>query len=263
MRWRGLPGKRWAPIREGVTTTARSGWGTSNGNPWPRAAGYHPRVSGSTTRSRLAALLAGPWNRAAAALVAVAVFGAAAQGGWRALHDPLRPARWIGLDEAAARALPAEVAFAREFVLVDPLVQPLLDVEGDREWKVTLDGRPVAKGVGPGPRRFRLPGPLPAGSHLLAAFVRHPAGVSGLRLRLADASGKGIGVVTGRGWGADDDASRVRDRGLKGARYRAMVWGRPPLSSWSASSVTSSLSWNGASSIDVESSRIPSRAEAQ
>ena len=186
-----------------------------------------------------------------------------AQGAWRSLHDPLRTARWIGLWEAAARALPAEVAFAREFDLVEPLAQPVLEVEGDREWEVTLDGRHVAEGVGPGPRRFRLPGPLPAGSHLLSAFVRHPAGVSSIRLRLADASGKGTGVVTGRGWGADDDASRVRDRGRKGARYRAMVWGRPPLSSWSASSVTKSLSWNGASSIDVESSRIPSRAEAQ
>jgi hypothetical protein len=175
----------------------------------------------------------------------------------------LRAARWIGLYETAAKALPAEVAFARELELSEPLARPLLTAEGDREWQVALDGRIVAGGVGPGPRRFQLPGPLPRGLHLLVAYVKHPAGVASIRLRLGDVSEKGSGVVTGRGWGADDDASRVRDRGLKGARYRAMVWGRPPLSSWPASSVTSSLRRNGGSSIDVESSRIPSRAEAQ
>ena len=263
MRWSGLPGKRSAPIREGITTIARSGWRTSNGNPCHRTAGYHPRVSERTTRSSLAEMLPGPWSRAAAALVVLAVVGGSIQAAWRHLHDPLRPAAWIGLFEAAVTARPAEVAFAREFDLARPLAQPVLEVEGDREWKVVLDGRLVAEGVGPGPRRFELPGPLAAGHHLLVAFVRHPTGVSSVRLRLAGPSGKGIGVVTGRGWVADDDASRVRDRGRKGARYRAMVWGRPPLSSWSASSVTSSLRWNGGSSIDAESSRIPSRAEAQ
>ncbi len=205
----------------------------------------------------------GPFTPAAAILVAVAVLGAAAQGAWRAAKDPLGPAAWIGLHPAAAKALPAEVAFAREFDLSGPLERPVLEVEGDRAWEVTVDGRSVAAGNGPGPRRFELHGSLGAGRHALAAFVRHPEGVASIRLRLRDASGKGIGVVSGRGWEADDDAARVRDRGRKGARYRAMVWGRPPLSSWTASSVKRSLSWNGGSSIDAESSRIPSRAEAQ
>lgn len=204
-----------------------------------------------------------PFSPAAAALVALAVLGAAAQGAWRAARDPLRPALWIGLYPVARAALPAEVAFVREFDLERPLERPVLEAEGDREWEVTLDGRGVARGVGPGPRRFELAAPLAAGSHVVAVFAKHPQGVAAIRLRLRDASGKGIGVVSGRGWGADDDASRVRERGRKGARYRAMVWGRPPLSSWSASSVTRSLSWNGGSSIDAESSRIPSRAEAQ
>ena len=164
---------------------------------------------------------------------------------------------------AAAKALPAEVAFATEFDLPEPMPRPVLEAEGDRDWEVSLDGRVLAKGSGSGPRRFELPGPIPVGGHVLVAVVWHPTGVASIRLRLRDASGEGKSVVTGRGWGADDDASRIRDRGRKGARYRAMVWGRPPLSSWSASSVTSSLSWNGGSSIDVESSRIPSRAEAQ
>jgi hypothetical protein len=207
--------------------------------------------------------LLSPRCRAAAVLVLLAVLGAAAQGAWRRANDPLRPARWIGLWRAAAKAVPAEVAFATEFDLPELMSRPVLEAEGDRDWEVFLDGRLLAKGSGSGPRRFELPGPIPVGSHLLVADVRHPTGVASIRLRLRDASGKGKGVVTGRGWGADDDAARIRDRGRKGARYRAMVWGRPPLSSWSASSVTSSLSWNGGSSIDVESSRIPSRAEAQ
>ena len=202
-------------------------------------------------------------GKAAAALVAVAVLGAAVQAASRFSTDPLRPARWIGLHEAAARALPADVAFAKEIELRLPMARPVLEAEGDREWSVAVDGRVVGLGSGPGVRRFELAGPLAAGPHAVTAFASHPAGVASIRLRLRDASGKGIGVVTGRGWGADDDASRVRDRGRKGARYRAMVWGRPPLSSWSASSVTRSLSWNGASSMDAESSRIPSRAEAQ
>ena len=202
-------------------------------------------------------------GRAAAALVSVAVLGAVAQGAWRQANDPLRPARWIGLWEAASKALPAEVAFASEFDLPEPMPRPVLEVEGDRDWEVALDGRLVARGSGSGPRRFELPGPIPAGNHLLVAVASHPTGVASIRLRLRDTSGKGKSVVTGRGWGADDDASRIRDRGRKGARYRAMVWGRPPLSSWSASSVTRSLRRNGGSSIDVESSRIPSRAEAQ
>ncbi len=263
MGWRGLPGKRCAPIREGITTTARSGWGTSNGNPCPRAAGYHPRVSVSPTRSSLASRFPGRSGRLAAALVVLAFLGAATQGAVRRAGDPLHPARWIGHWETAAKALPAEVFFIREFTLPEALPRPVLEAEGDREWEVALDGRVVGRGVGPGPVRFELPGPLPGGVHLLVAVVRHPAGVASVRLRLADASGKGSGVVTGRGWGADDDASRIRDRGRKGARYRAMVWGRPPLSSWSSSRVRSSLSWNGGSSIDAESSRIPSRAETQ
>lgn len=221
------------------------------------------RVSGDTTRVSPGWGLSKSWGRAAAALVSLAVLGAAAQGAWRGANDPLRPARWIGLREAAAKALPAEVAFATEFDLPEPMPRPVLEAEGDREWEVALDGRLVARGSGSGPRRFELPGPIPVGGHQLVAVVSHPTGVASIRLRLRDASGKGKSVVTGRGWGADDDASRIRDRGRKGARYRAMVWGRPPLSSWSASSVTSSLSWNGGSSIDVESSRIPSRAEAQ
>ena len=161
------------------------------------------------------------------------------------------------------KALPVEVAFARQFDLSEPMPRPVLDAEGDRDWEVALDGRLLAKGSGSGPRRFELPMPIPPGNHLLVAVASHPAGVASIRLRLQDASGRGKSVVTGRGWGADDDASRIRDRGRKGARYRAMVWGRPPLSSWSTSPVTSSLSRNGGSSIDVESSRIPSRAEAQ
>ena len=193
----------------------------------------------------------------------MAILGAAAQGAWRAARDPLRPALWIGLYPVARAALPAEVAFVKELDLATPLARPVLDAEGDREWEVTLDGRRVGSGVGPGARRLELAGEVAAGRHVVVAVVRHPTGVAAIRLRLRDASGKGIGVVSGRGWGADDDASRVRDRGRKGARYRAMVWGRPPLSSWTASSVTRSLSWNGGSSIDAESSRIPSRAEAQ
>jgi len=199
---------------------------------------------------------------AAAALVAIAVAGAASQTAWRLARDPLRPALWIGLYRAAAKAEPAEVAFVRAFELGAPIRSPLLEAEGDQEWEIALDGRVVAKGSGPGALRFDLPG-LAKGRHEVAAFVTHPAGLASIRLRLGDRSGKGTGVVTGRGWMADDDASRIRDRGLEEARYRAMVWGRPPLSSWSASSVTRSLSWNGGSSIDVESSRIPSRAEAQ
>lgn len=193
----------------------------------------------------------------------MAVAGAVVQGAARRFGDPLRPAVWIGLRPSAERAEPAEVAFLREFELSVPLPRPVLEAEGDRHWVVELDGATVGRGPGPGPLRFDLPGPLAAGRHRLVAVVRHPAGVASIRLRLRDASGKGSGVVTGRGWVADDDASRIRDRGRGEARYRAMVWGRPPLSSWSASSVTRSLTTNGGSSIDAESSRIPSRAETQ
>ena len=263
MGWRGFPGKRWAPIREGITTTARSGWRTSNGNPSIRGAGYHPRVSEDATGSSLAPVPRRRGVKAAAALVSVALLGATVQAVARRAADPLRPALWIGLHAAAARALPAEVAFAKEVELTEPMPRPILEAEGDRSWSVAIDGRVVARGDGPGVRRFELGAPLPAGPHAVTAFVEHPSGVASIRLRLRDASGKGIGVVTGRGWMADDDASRIRDRGRKGARYRAMVWGRPPISSWSASSVTRSLRTNGGSSIDAESSRIPSRAEAQ
>ena len=266
MRWRGLPGKRWAPIREGITTTASSGWGTSNGNPCPGAPGYHPRVSDPSTRSSLRAGPSRRWLGAAAALAGVSLAGAIAQGAFRAAKDPLRPAAWIGLHRAAAAALPAEVAFSKAFELPAAMPHPVLEAEGDREWEIELDGRGVAGGTGPGPLRISLPGPLPPGAHRLVAVARHPFGVASIRLRLRDASGEGTGVVTGRGWVADDDASRIRDRGLGGGgggRYRAMVWGRPPLSSWTASSVRRSLTWNGGSSSAVESSRIPSRAEAQ
>lgn len=263
MGWRGFPGKRWAPIREGITTTARSGWRTSNGNPSVPGAGYHPRVSGRATRSSPSPLRTLVGSRAAALVVLVAVIGALALGAGRRARDPLRPAQWIGFWPAAARAEPAMVAFVREVDLASAFESPRLEAEGDLDWSVTLDGKTVGSGHGPGARRFDLEGPLAAGRHVLVALVRHPTGVASIRLRLSDAAGKGIGVVTGRGWGADDDASRVRDRGRKGARYRAMVWGRPPLSSWSASSVTRSLTRNGGSSIDAESSRIPSRAETQ
>lgn len=207
--------------------------------------------------------LLGAWSGAATALVFVTVLGAVSQGAWRRANDPLSPARWIGLWEAAAAALPAEVVFGTEFDLPQPMPRPVLEAEGDRDWEVVLDGRTLVRGAGSGPRRVELPEPLRTGRHLLVAVVSHPTGVASVRLRLRDVSGKGKSVVTGRGWGADDDARRIRDRGREGARYRAIVWGGPPLSSWSVSSVTRSLSGNGGSSIDVESSRIPSRAEAQ
>ena len=220
-------------------------------------------MSERPTGSSLRGFLGTRRRRAAAVLVALSVAGAAGQAAWRAGRDPLHPARWIGLREAAAPALPAEVAFVKELDLAEPLRRPVLLVEGDREWEVRLDGRLVAAGTGPGVREYPLSDPIAAGRHLVVATARHPEGLASIRLRLDGAAGKGIGVVTGRGWGADDDASRIRDRGRKGARYRAMVWGRPPISSWSASSVTRSLRTNGGSSIDAESSRIPSRAEAQ
>ena len=263
MRWRGFPGKRWAPIRDGITTTDLPGWRTSNGNPSFRGAGYHLRVSDRPTGSSLRGLLGTRPRRAAALLVGLSVTGALGQAAWRAARDPLYPARWIGLREAAAPALPAEVAFVKEVDLAEPLRHPVLLVEGDREWEVRLDGRLVATGTGPGVREFQLSDPISAGRHLVVAAARHPEGLASIRLRLDGSGRKGTGVVTGRGWGADDDALRIRDRGRKGARYRAMVWGRPPISSWLASSVTRSLRTNGGSSIDAESSRIPSRAEAQ
>ena len=263
MRWRGFPGKRWAPIRDGITTADLPGWRTSNGNPSSRGAGYHPRVSDRPTGSSLRDLLGTRRGRAAALLVALAVAGACGREVWRAGRDPLSPARWIGLHEAAAPALPGEVAFVKELDLAEPLPRPVLVVEGDREWQVRLDGRLIASGSGPGVRELPLSDTIPAGHHLVVATARHAEGLASIRLRLDGPARKGIGVVTGRGWVADDDASRIRDRGRKGARYRAMVWGRPPISSWSASSVTRSLRTNGGSSIDAESSRIPSRAEAQ
>lgn len=222
-----------------------------------------PRMSGDTTGASPAPGLSARWIRAAAILVFLSLLGAVAQAAWRRAHDPLAPARWIGLWEAAEKALPAEVAFVLEFDLAEAMTHPVLEAEGDEGWSVELDGRVLATGRGSGARRFDLPGPLPQGRHLLVAVASHPAGVASVRLRLRDASGRGKSVVTGRGWGADDDAPRVRDRGRKGARYWAMVWGRPPLSSWSASSVTRSWTGNGGSSIDAESSRIPSRADAQ
>lgn len=220
-------------------------------------------MSESPTRSSLARWLEVRGARLAAALVLLATLGALVQGAVRRAEDPLRPALWIGLWKSAAAGGPAEVVFTRDFTAEDAYSHPVLEAEGDREWEVELDGRLVGRGVGPGPLRFELPGPIPAGPHRIVATVRHPTGVASIRLRLADASGKGSGVVTGRGWGADDDASGFRDRGRKGARYRAMVWGRPPMSSWSSSRVRSSLTRNGGSSMDAESSRIPSRAETQ
>ena len=130
----------------------------------------------------------------------MAVGGAGVQGIARWFGDPLRPALWIGLMASADRAEPAEVAFVKEFELSAPMPRPALEAEGDREWVVEVDGTPVGRGSGPGARRFDLPAALAPGPHRLVAVVRHPTGVASIRLRLRDASGKGSGVVTARGW---------------------------------------------------------------
>ena len=118
------------------------------------------RVSGQATGASPKRILSRPGGRASAVLVSIAILGAVAQGAWRLAKDPLRPARWIGLWTAAARALPVEVAFAAHLDLPDAMPRPVLEAEGDREWEVALDGRNLAKGSGSGPRRFELPGPV-------------------------------------------------------------------------------------------------------
>ncbi|MBK9966251.1 MAG: hypothetical protein IPP07_15650 [Holophagales bacterium] len=87
-------------------------------------------MSGDSTRVSPALGLSRPWSRVAAIFVSISVIGAAAQGAWRRANDPLRPACWIGLREAAERALPAEVAFVTEFDLPAPMPHPVLEAEG-------------------------------------------------------------------------------------------------------------------------------------
>lgn len=189
-------------------------------------------------------------------------------------EDPLGDASWIGHLPAARLGESATIGFARHLVAARPArLTVLLDAHGEVEFLVDGAAIPLSPaGAGPeasGLRRGERE--LGSGAHDVVAVVRHAEGVAALRLAAVveeKGSGKRERVVTDGAWRVDDDAKRIRDRGWDGARYPATLWGRPPLplgrssASSGASSISPPTSSLGTSKT-VESSRIPSRAEAQ
>lgn len=225
-------------------------------------------MSGSDPHARRTRSLA-----AAAAALALAA-SAAVHRAVVAPADALGDAAWIGHLPAARLGDPATVGFVRRVSVDRPSrLVVLLEAHGTVELRVDGSVLPLAP-AGDGPERGhvrRAERDVGAGSHDVVAVIAHETGVAALRLAATveeRGSEKRERVVTDGAWRVDDDAKRIRDRGWDGARYPATLWGRPPLplGRSSASSEASSISPPTSSlgtSKTVESSRIPSRAEAQ
>jgi len=192
-------------------------------------------------------------------VVAVFVLGAVVWDVRVRLDDEMLGAWWIGHMKCAARARPCEVGFARRVDFPFEVPSATLKLRADLAYEAYFDRRLVGSGGGVGAplEVWELPGTFAAGAHEISVVVSHPEGVASLRLGL-DAVRLGRNcVVTDSTWRVDDDADRIRVRGIDGARYPAALWGRPPLSSWGISS--SNRSWRGIAALSktVVSSRTP------
>ncbi len=148
------------------------------------------------------------------------------------------------------------MAFATRFRLSGPAPRARLGLRAVGSGTVLVDGVAIGEGAGAGD----LAAELAAGDHEILVVLRHPEGISSLRLRLETPEKV---VVTGPGWRVDDDLKRMERKGFGGARYPATLWARPPVSSLDSSSSTSSWRGRAVASSAPSSSRMPSRAATE
>lgn len=172
------------------------------------------------------------------------------------LADPLAGAWWIGFSDEARSGAAGDVVFARRFRLTGPAPRAHFRLRAVGSGTVLVDGVTIAEGAGAGD----FAAGLAAGDHEILVVLRHPEGISSLRLRLETPERV---VVTGPGWRVDDDLKRMERKGFGGARYPATLWARPPVSSLDSSS--SARSWRGRAVVSSApaNSRMPSRAATQ
>lgn len=257
MRWRGLPGKRSAPKRDGITATARKGEGGEDSEVRTSDNDLSHTMSSNTrfgTRLFLALL---------AALIVTHVSWRL----WLLANDELHGAYWIGFAKTARAGWPAGAAFVRKVNVTAETADLVVSLRADRDYVLFWDGVALGEVKGepgaPSLDLWRIPGPVKAGEHQLLVHVIHPEGVASLRLQL---EGRGLEkgrVVTDAAWRVDDDATRIRDGGEGLARYPATLWARPSLSSWGFSSSKRSWRGNAGASNTAVSSRIAARALTQ
>ena len=176
------------------------------------------------------------WSRpAAAALFALAVVligSMAALALHRARADrallATGPAEWIWYSSRVPKAMPVHFYAVREFALAAAPARASARVFVDREHVLFVNGRRAGGGMqqpGDALATYEIAPLLRSGVNRIVIEASSPTGIGGILFAL-DLGGQGL-VSDGR-WRVDRDAAALTGQ----ARYRPVVWGKPPLYPW-------------------------------
>lgn len=127
--------------------------------------------------------------------------------------------------------MPLRFYAAREFTLTGSPARATARVFVDREHILYVNGqRAGAATQRPGDPLavYEVAHFLHAGANRIAIEAASPTGIGGILFSMDGRGPEGELLVSDRRWRVDEDAAALTG----GARYRPMVWGRPPQYPW-------------------------------
>jgi len=140
-------------------------------------------------------------------------------------------AEWIWYSPAGPEPRPLRFYATRDFELPSAPSRATAKLAVDRAHVLYVNGERVGAGeIRPGDplRVYGIAGRLHAGVNRIAIEASSPTGVGGILFSL-DLDGFGRdALVSDRRWRVDLSSEAV----TRGARYRPVVWGRPPQFPW-------------------------------
>ena len=146
--------------------------------------------------------------------------------------------RWIWAEDDPTDERPEVVFVVRDFAIETPVAEARLEILGDEEYWVILNGSPVGAGryrPGSGWDRYDVTPLLREGDNRLCVELRSARGTGGLlaRLTLADSAGERT-IASGADWsiGRRHDPRMLEAAGEVPGLEPVHAWGESPLGRW-------------------------------
>jgi hypothetical protein len=140
-------------------------------------------------------------------------------------------AEWIWYSGRVPKPVPLRFYAAREFILAGSPARATARVFVDREHILYVNGQRAGAGTqrpGDPLAVYEVARFLHSGANRIAIEAASPTGIGGILFSMDGSGPAGEPLVSDGRWRVDKDAAALTG----GARYRPMVWGRPPQYPW-------------------------------